>query len=150
MQIGEKRLRSHNELLTTFSGADGIKTGFICDSGFNIVMSATREGRKLVAVVLGEPSTATRNARAAELLENGFERYIWKSLFGTSLDGLAVQATAPDGPAHLREVICGQKPKTQRQAVRKSAVMPSAFGQPHASSQLSISALSAPDVASSL
>ena len=107
VQVGQQKLRTHNGLLRTFNGADGMKTGFICDSGFNIVVSATREGRKLVAVVLGEPSTRVRNARAAELLENGYKRYFWKSLFGTSLDGLAVQATASDEPAHLREVICG-------------------------------------------
>ena len=50
----KRRLRSHNALLTNYDGADGIKTGFICDSGFNIVASATRDGRRLVAVVLGE------------------------------------------------------------------------------------------------
>jgi D-alanyl-D-alanine carboxypeptidase len=104
-----------------------MKTGFICDSGFNIVVSATRDGRKLVAVVLGEPSTRTRNARAAQLLENGFQRYFWKSLFGTSLDGLAVQAKLTDGPVHLREVICGPKPQQKRKrAVRKSKLAPAA------------------------
>ncbi|MGH6865123.1 MAG: D-alanyl-D-alanine carboxypeptidase family protein [Methyloceanibacter sp.] len=120
VQVGQKQLRTHNGLLRTFQGADGMKTGFICDSGFNVVASATRDGRKLVAVVLGEPSTATRNIRAAELLENGFKRYFWKSLFGTSLDGLAMQASLSDGPVHLREVICGPKPKGKK-SVRKSS-----------------------------
>ena len=124
VQVGQQKLRTHNGLLRTFAGADGMKTGFICDSGFNIVVSATREGRKLVAVVLGEPSTRVRNARAAELLENGYKRYFWKSLFGTSLDGLAVQATASDEPAHLREVICGPGPKRRKHAVHKSNVTP--------------------------
>jgi D-alanyl-D-alanine carboxypeptidase len=123
VQVGQKNLRTHNGLLISFPGADGMKTGFICDSGFNIVVSATRDGRKLVAVVLGEPSTRVRNARAAQLLENGFKRYFWKSLFGTSLDGLAVQANVEDQPAHLREVICGPRPK-QRQSARKSSVSP--------------------------
>ncbi len=84
-----------------------MKTGFICNSGFNIVASATRDGRKLVAVVLGEQSVATRRARATDLLENGFKRYFWKSLFGTSLDGLAIQASLSDTPAHLADTICG-------------------------------------------
>ncbi len=111
VQVGQKQLRSHNGLLRTFAGADGMKTGYICSSGFNIVVSATRNGRKLVSVVLGEPSTRVRNARAAQLLENGFKRYFWKSLFGTSLDGLAVQANVDDRPADLRPVICGPRPK---------------------------------------
>ena len=122
VQVDQKQLRSHNGLLRTFAGADGMKTGFICDSGFNIVVSATRQGRKLVAVVLGEPSTRVRKARAAQLLENGFKRYFWKSLFGTSLDGLAIQAKLDDEPAHLRQVICGPRPKKRRQSARRSSI----------------------------
>ncbi len=128
VQVGKKRLRTHNGLLISFPGADGMKTGFICDSGFNIVVSATRDGRKLVAVVLGEPSTRTRNTRAALLLENGFKRYFWKSLFGTSLDGLAVQANLSEEPAHLRAVICGPRPKKRRRRrTRKSDIAPELF-----------------------
>ena len=68
VQVGKKVLRTHNRLLASFPGADGMKTGFICDSGFNVVASATRDGRRLVAVVLGEPSVVTRTDRAANLL----------------------------------------------------------------------------------
>lgn len=82
-RIGKKRLRSYNSLLRTFDGADGLKTGFICDSGFNVVASATRDGRQLVAVVLGEPSGKSRAIRAASLLEHGFQQYGWKQLFNT-------------------------------------------------------------------
>ena len=96
-------MRTHNGMLVSFPGADGMKTGFICDSGFNIVVSATREGRRLVAVVLGEQSLASRRDRATDLLENGFQRYFWKSLFGTSLDGLAIQASLSDVPTHLHD-----------------------------------------------
>jgi len=119
VQVGKKVVRTHNGLLVSLPGADGMKTGFICDSGFNIVASATREGRKLVAVVLGEQSVATRRVRATDLLENGFKRYFWKSLFGTSLDGLAIQASLTDGPAHLKDSICGvarAKPPRKKKA----------------------------------
>ena len=92
VQVGKQIMRTHNGLLVSLPGADGMKTGFICDSGFNVVASATRDGRKLVAVVLGEQSLATRRVRATDLLENGFKRYFWKSLFGTSIDGLAIQS----------------------------------------------------------
>jgi D-alanyl-D-alanine carboxypeptidase len=107
VQVGKKTMRTHNGLLVSLPGADGMKTGFICESGFNVVASATRDGRKLVAVVLGEPSVASRNDRATDLLEKGFRRYFWKSLFGTSLDGLAMQASLTDSPAHLRDGLCG-------------------------------------------
>ena len=107
VQVGKQLIRSHNGLLRDFPGADGMKTGFICDSGFNIVASATRDSRRLVAVVLGEPSIASRRDRAANLLENGFKRYFWKSVFGTTIDGLAMQASLSDGPTHLRDSVCG-------------------------------------------
>jgi len=134
VQVGKRIVRTHNGMLVSYPGADGMKTGFICDSGFNIVVSATREGRKLVAVVLGEPSTASRRERAVDLLDNGFKRYFWKSLFGTSLDGLAIQASASAGPAHLRDSVCGvarakptrkkstaaRKPKTKKRSTVSS------------------------------
>jgi D-alanyl-D-alanine carboxypeptidase len=126
VQVGKQVLRTHNALLVNYPGADGMKTGFICDSGFNVVASATREGRKLVAVVLGEASSATRRERAIDLLDNGFKRYFWKSLFGTSLDGLAMQASLRDSPVHLRETICGRakavgkKPATRVKKKRRS------------------------------
>jgi len=106
VQVGKKTMRTHNSLLVSLPGADGMKTGFICESGFNVVASATRDGRKLVAVVLGEPSVASRNQRATDLLEKSFRRYFWKSLFGTSLDRLAIQASLSDGPTHLRGSVC--------------------------------------------
>ena len=40
MHIGKRRLGSHNALLRTFPGADGLKTGFTCDSGYNVIASA--------------------------------------------------------------------------------------------------------------
>jgi D-alanyl-D-alanine carboxypeptidase len=107
VSVANRQLRTHNGLLRTFNGADGMKTGFICHSGFNIVVSATRDGRKLVAVVLGEKSTRIRNAHAAQLLENGFKRYFWKSLFGTSLNGLPLPADRDERPVHLGKIICG-------------------------------------------
>ncbi len=84
VRIGKIRLRSHNALLKTFEGADGLKTGFICDSGYNVVASATRDGRQLMAVVLGEPTGQERSVRAASLLEHGFQSYDWKTLFTAS------------------------------------------------------------------
>ena len=58
-------------------------------------------------MVLGEYSLASRADRAANLLENGFKRYFWKSLFGTTIDGLAVQASLSEAPVHLANDVCG-------------------------------------------
>ena len=121
VQVGKQMLRTHNGMLVSYPGTDGMKTGFICDSGFNIVVSVTRDGRKLVAVILGEPSIASRRERAVDLLDNGFKRYFWKSLFGTSLDGLAIQASMSSGPTHLRDSVCGAKPTIKKRVVRKKS-----------------------------
>jgi D-alanyl-D-alanine carboxypeptidase len=83
-QIGKITIGTHNALLTNFPGGDGIKTGFTCASGYNLAASATRDGRRLVAIVLGEPSSAKRNARAAALLEHGFRTREWKAMYPTA------------------------------------------------------------------
>jgi len=65
-------LINHNHLLGKMVGLDGIKTGYTVDSGFTLAASALRGNRRLIAVVLGEPSIAERNRDAAALLEAGF------------------------------------------------------------------------------
>jgi len=71
-EVASREIRTHNTLLEHFDGADGMKTGFTCGAGYNIVASATRGGRKLVAVVLGERSKGERSAKTMKLLEAGF------------------------------------------------------------------------------
>ncbi len=111
MRLGKRRLGSHNALLKTFPGADGLKTGFTCDSGFNVVASATRDGRRLMAVVLGESSGNERAIRAASLLEHGFQNYGWKELFNqTSIDSMVVDPAAKPAVSVRENVVswdCG-------------------------------------------
>lgn len=95
MQVANIKIVSHNGLFKTLEGVDGMKTGFICDSGYNIVASATRDGQRLMAVVLGEMSAAERNLRAQQLLEHGYATLGWKVLFGAR-DTIASMAIAPD------------------------------------------------------
>jgi D-alanyl-D-alanine carboxypeptidase len=101
-RIGKIHIGTHNGLLRTFEGADGMKTGFICDSGFNVVASATRDGRQIMAVVLGEATGGQRTVRAASLLEHGFQSYGWKALFNhdQSLDSMPI----PDGAKRVASV----------------------------------------------
>lgn len=124
MRIGKRRLRTHNGLLVNYEGADGIKTGFICDSGFNIVASATRDGRKLIAVVLGEPTGRERTMRAANLLEHGFEMNGWKRMLGAqSLDSVPIAADAK-GPITMRQAVvsfeCGTKKRVAKRKPKKN------------------------------
>jgi D-alanyl-D-alanine carboxypeptidase len=63
---------NHNHLLGKLEGVDGIKTGYTVDSGFTVAASAQRGNRRLIAVVLGEPSLAARNRDSTALLDAGF------------------------------------------------------------------------------
>jgi D-alanyl-D-alanine carboxypeptidase len=73
---GKVKMKNHNTLIGRFDGADGMKTGFTCPAGFNLVATATRDRRTLLAVVVGERSADERAARAADLLANGFSANI--------------------------------------------------------------------------
>jgi D-alanyl-D-alanine carboxypeptidase (penicillin-binding protein 5/6) len=66
-------MRNHNGLLGRMPGVDGLKTGYTNASGFNIAVSAVRDNRRLITVVLGAPSTATRNNNAEDLILTGFD-----------------------------------------------------------------------------
>ncbi len=67
-------VHGHNRLMARYPGMDGIKTGYIAASGFNLAASAVRDGRRLIAVVMGGHSAATRDDRVADLLDIGFKR----------------------------------------------------------------------------
>src|SRR6516225_3218906 len=119
MRVGKLQLHTHNGLLTNYPGGDGMKTGFICDSGFNMVASATRDGRKLIAVVLGEPTGRERTQRAASLLEHGFQTRAWLELFGTpTLATLPVAADAKS-VVTMRQAVVSYECGTGRRRVAK-------------------------------
>ena len=72
---GIKQVNNTNRrLLSAYKGADGIKTGYTRAAGFNLVASAERGRERIIATVFGGKSTASRNARVAELLDLGFSR----------------------------------------------------------------------------
>jgi len=125
IKIGKRRMRNYNSLLRTYEGADGMKTGFVCASGFNIVVSATRGERKIVAVVLGGRTGGERNLRAAKLLDHGFRRYSWRALFGKNIDKLTIQASLTEGAPNLRSTVCGSrrhKARKRKRSKRKRTV----------------------------
>jgi D-alanyl-D-alanine carboxypeptidase len=72
---GIKRVSHTNRrLLQSYRGADGIKTGYTRAAGFNLVASAQRGNERIIATVFGGQSTASRNAKVAELLDLGFRK----------------------------------------------------------------------------
>ena len=106
IQYGSRTLRNYNSLIDRYPGADGMKTGFICASGYNVVASATRNGRRLIAVILGAYSGAVRAQKAAQLFERGFSSggLSWLTPTLGTVDALApIDAQPPN----LREEMCG-------------------------------------------
>ena len=71
---GGRSLHNHNRLMSRYEGMDGIKTGYTVASGFNLAASAVRDGRRLVAVVLGGKSAASRDARMEAILDKAFNK----------------------------------------------------------------------------
>lgn len=70
---------THNHLLKRFEGADGMKTGFTAAAGYNIVTSAERDGRRVIAVTMGHDSIKNRDYKVAQLMNAGFKRLAAKS-----------------------------------------------------------------------
>ena len=105
--VGKTRMESNNGLLEGFAGANGMKTGYVCASGLNIVATADRGGRQLLAVVLGGSSGRERNERAAELFLNGINGRV-------SPTGQTVLTLANTGgaPTDMRPNICGKDAAT--------------------------------------
>jgi D-alanyl-D-alanine carboxypeptidase len=109
IRFGRRNINNFNKLIGRYPGADGFKTGFICASGYNLVASATRNGKRLIAVVLGSSSGQARAIRAAQLLERGFGNGLaWLRPSLGTVDSLApIDASPPN----LREEMCSGKRK---------------------------------------
>ena len=65
-------LENHNRMLASYAGADGLKTGYTNASGFNLVMSAVRDNRRLIGVVMGGNTAFQRDKLMADLMDQGF------------------------------------------------------------------------------
>src|SRR6516165_9418011 len=91
IRYGNRVMHNYNTLLDRYPGADGMKTGFICASGYNLVASATRDGHRLIAVVLGAWGGGVRAQQAADLLERGFNnaKLSWLTPSLGTIDALA-------------------------------------------------------------
>ncbi|WP_028748696.1 D-alanyl-D-alanine carboxypeptidase family protein [Rhizobium mesoamericanum] len=112
---GSKNVPSINVLIGRFAGADGMKTGFICASGFNQIASATRNGRTLISVVLGTDSLAARADASADLLQKGFT-----SQFAApdTLASLRPYGPGQDDVADITAEICSAKGAKVRSETR--------------------------------
>jgi D-alanyl-D-alanine carboxypeptidase len=95
--IGKRSRGTVNSILGSYAGADGFKTGFTCGSGYNLVASATRDGRRVIGVVLGSANRGQRTIEMTGLLNRAFAANTSK---GSTLAELGqIVTTADSGPA---------------------------------------------------
>ncbi len=99
LQLGGQIIRNHNGLLGRYPGADGMKTGFTCPAGWNVVASANHNGRRLITVVLGAASAKLRNQEAADLFDRGFAT-------GAESGTLDSLPSTGGGPPDTRSNVC--------------------------------------------
>ncbi len=105
--LNKRVMKTNNGLLTHFAGTTGMKTGYVCASGLNIVATVEREGRSLLAVVLGGSSARERNEMAAQVILRGLSG----AAKGTGQSVVALD-NADAEPVDMRPLICGKKAKT--------------------------------------
>ena len=105
--VGKRRLANRNSLIRQMPEADGMKTGFVCNSGFNLVATATHEGRRLGAVVLGANSGKHRADLAEMLLVDGFSRPVSPR---PRLEAIINMKTGAVVPADMSSTVCKKKP----------------------------------------
>ncbi|PPQ36962.1 D-alanyl-D-alanine carboxypeptidase [Rhodoblastus acidophilus] len=108
-RLGEQIVPTHNGLIGRYPGADGMKTGFTCPAGFNLVASASRSGRRVIVVVFGDTSARLRTAHAADLLNQAFAS---SAANGTVADLPSVGGTPPN----MQGIACGGRSKAAQLA----------------------------------
>lgn len=120
IMAGKRVLRSENALLERYRGTTGMKTGFICASGYNIVATAHRGGRSLIVVVLGATSGAGRAEFTAHLFDEGFGGF--PAVFVKKPQLADFESTPSIGePADLHDLVCARHPRQKRETGDESA-----------------------------
>jgi D-alanyl-D-alanine carboxypeptidase len=129
IRFGRRVTQNFNKLIGRYPGADGFKTGFICASGYNLVASATRNGKRLIAVVLGASSGHARAVKAAQLLERGFANNTL-SWLRPSLGMVENLVPVDASPPNLRDEMCGGKRKRPATDEDEEAIASNGTGGP--------------------
>lgn len=112
--FGATVMNNHNGLVGRYPGTTGLKTGYVCSSGFNVVATAERGGRRLVVVVMGQMSSRERTALSASLMEHGFSA---RGLFGFATGGRTLRdlpRSARTAPQDLRPIVCDPNRRRNR------------------------------------
>jgi D-alanyl-D-alanine carboxypeptidase len=115
---------TNRRLLASYKGADGIKTGYTRAAGSNLVASAERGNERIIATVFGGKSSASRNAKVAELLDLGFRRAPSNARLRKPNAPAYVAETVPSGAGKTIRLNVAVKTSIRPQARPKSAAAP--------------------------
>lgn len=107
LKLGDEIIANHNNLLGRYPGVDGMKTGFTCAAGFNLIASAQREGHRYIAVVLGAPNVKLRMIKTAVLLDRAFDGIDHPQ---SKLDEMASTGAAGGAP-DMHNAVCRRRAK---------------------------------------
>ena len=141
-----RSLENHNRMLASYAGADGLKTGYTNASGFNLVMSAMRDNRRLIGVVMGGNSAFQRDRLMADLMDRGF----------AAAQSMSLAAwTSPRTPPSARYAFSGflpggavpETPRVSQVARVEPATVPSLAPAPPATIRVATTASLAPAAA---
>lgn len=120
IQHGKRTLRSYNPLLERYRGATGLKTGFTCASGFNLVASATRNGKTIIGIILGARSSLERAAIAKRIMDKGFSFTLKHRGKVTNL-----KSSTSAQPIDMRPIICKKNGQPSTESIlAKYAINP--------------------------
>lgn len=108
IQSGEQIMRTHNPLLYRYPGSDGMKTGFTCAAGFNIVATVTRGNQQLITVIMGAPTAKARTEQAVQLFESAFSLGS-PGFFASRPKAESLEASKASAPFDMRSIACSPR-----------------------------------------
>ena len=124
---GKQTIRTHNRLLGRFQGTDGIKTGYIRASGFNLTTSAKRGNKRIVGVVMGGSSGGARDKYMMAMLEKAFPKCVDGQMIAAAA-GTSEGASIPE--TKIAVVLPKEKPVTDKKGLDKKIQVASIADDP--------------------
>lgn len=116
-QYKGRTIGGHNYILKTFAGADGMKTGYTAASGYNIITSAKRSGKRVIAVTMGHNSVGERDKKVSRMMDKGLA-HMQKGEINVAMLTNEINGKASAAPKATRLVSVQKKTPAKTQAVR--------------------------------
>ena len=119
-QFGKRTIRSHNRLLGRFEGTDGIKTGYIRASGFNLTTSARRGDKRIIGVVMGGRTGRVRDNYMIAMLNKAFPKCEGGSKLAAAIEGTTPRMKEPESQVAVAAEETINKPVAKPAKKRRS------------------------------